>query len=134
MNEYGRRRFRVYYIDQDARLFRLTCSAWQFHDAWIMVATLRADEGGDWIIIDRDSGRVVGDTRPPLVVDGPSPEAPIADARQERGEAVALGTGARGSDGPEVDGSEVPGGGRAGELGDVPKRRRGRQRDVERID
>lgn len=73
------RRFRIHHVDDEARLFVYVQSAWSFVQASYVRDLLRVERGGDWIIIDGDSGRVVSDTRPGW------PDVDAARARLESG-------------------------------------------------
>jgi hypothetical protein len=57
------RRFRIHWVDSERRLFVFVSSAHRYYDAGIARDTLLSDHGGDWVIIDHESGLVVSDTR-----------------------------------------------------------------------
>lgn len=76
-------RFRVHFVDVDARLFVYVASHWFFVEASMIRDLLREERGGDWIILDGWADRVVADTRPGW------PDVAAAGARAEAEAAVA---------------------------------------------
>jgi hypothetical protein len=73
-----RRRFRVHFVDPEQRLYVYVASAGLFVVASYARDLLRTERGGDWIIIDGETGRCVSDTRPRVVPAGDD------DAERER--------------------------------------------------
>lgn len=57
------RRFRIHWVDEERRIFVFVASAHRFYDASIARDTLLYEHGGDWVILDHESGRCVSDTR-----------------------------------------------------------------------
>lgn len=63
MREREHERFEIRFVDLEQRLFVLVTSDREFYSASLIRDMLRNERGGDWIILDHVTGRVVSDTR-----------------------------------------------------------------------